>query len=47
MYRKMGILILMAIILTLLVPLSQDWLQSEQAFTHDNLIFINASTQGQ
>jgi hypothetical protein len=37
----------MVIILTLMVPLSQSLLRSEQAFTRDNLIFINASFHGQ
>ncbi|MDD4170687.1 MAG: hypothetical protein PHQ94_00460 [Syntrophomonas sp.] len=47
MKRGIGLILLMVIILTLMVPLSQNLLRSEPAFTCDNLIFINASYHGQ
>lgn len=35
-------ILLMAIILALMVPLSDNLLESDKAFTYDNLIFLNA-----
>lgn len=34
--------LLIAIILALMVPLSENVLKSDKAFTYDNLIFMNA-----
>lgn len=43
MKRSLLVVFMMAIILALMVPLSFYVLESEQAFTHGNLIFINTT----
>ncbi len=45
MPRNLVIIILMAVILTLLVPLTTDFFSIERAFTHDNLIQINITSK--
>ncbi len=38
---NMWVILFLAIILALLVPLSDNLLESDKAFTHDNLIFLS------
>jgi len=47
MKKSIWMVFLMAIILTLLVPLSVYVYQSELAFTSDNLIFMHSPANGQ
>ncbi len=45
MQRNLVIIILMAVILTLLVPLTTDFFSIERAFTYDNLIQVNITSK--
>jgi len=45
MKKSLLLVFLTALILALMVPLSLNILQSEPAFTRDNLIFIGANCQ--
>lgn len=45
MSKNLVTVILMAIILTLLVPLTTDWFSIERAFTNDNLIRVNITSK--
>jgi|GEM_PF-1162266 len=47
MKRSIWLVFLMAVIFTLLVPLSLYIYQSELAFTPDNLIFMRSTARGQ
>lgn len=45
MPKNMVVILLTALILTLLVPLTMDFLSIERAFTQDNLIQINLTSK--
>jgi len=47
MKRSLLLVFMIALILALMVPISLSILQSEQAFTRDNLIFIHTAVNSQ
>lgn len=47
MKKNLLVVLMTAVILALMVPLSMYVFQSEQAFTNDNLIFVHTAANSQ